>query len=548
VPKDGELFMEAEHTVSPDSVRLGIGKPLASAEVPEKLIRYVARTHETLVCNNTVAEGMSFSDDSYFAANRPRSTLGLPLLHQGQLSAVLYLENRAVTRGFNPARLSRLQFLAAQAAAALENSRLYEQVQAARGDLERRIFERTHELRQRNTDLRNVLDSINQGLVTIDRDGRVTGETSAKANAWFGALPEGTSWFDVLAATDANFARELRAFFERLSKSGERLSLVGEQMPRKLMLGSRTLDLDLSVVGDEDTWGRMLVVASDVTDRERQVKLEMELRQAQKLQSIGELAAGIAHEINTPAQFVGDSIEFLAGAFEQTLALFRTYHKAVEASGDAALIAEMKQAEEVADISYTEENAPGALERARDGVTRIATIVRAMKEFAHPDNRQKSTADLNRAIETTLTIARNEYKYVAEVETQLGELPPIYCHVGDINQVFLNLIVNAAHAISDFVGQSGTRGRITVRTFNEGAKVRIEIADTGCGIPPAIRDRVFDPFFTTKEVGRGSGQGLAIARSIVVDKHGGSLSFESEVGKGTTFAIVLPVDASDGAE
>jgi signal transduction histidine kinase len=547
VSKDGELLVEAEHTVSPDSVRLGMGTSLASAKVPERLIRYVARMREAVVCNNGVAESISFSNDSYFVAHRPRSTLALPLLHQGQLGAVLYLENRAVTRGFNPARLSRLQFFAAQAAAALENSRLYEQVRAAKGDLEKRILERTRELQQRNTDLRNVLDSIDQGLVTIDREGRVTGEISARATAWFGAIPEGRSWFDVLAAVDATYARDLRSFFIRVSRGGEALSLVRERMPRKLALGPRTLDVDLTVVGDEETWARMLVVVSDVTAREQQVKLEMELRQAQKLQAIGELAAGIAHEINTPAQFVGDSIDFLASAFDQTLTLVRTYHQAIESSGNEKMIADTKQAEDAADIAYTEENASPALARARDGVVRIATIVRAMKEFAHPDNRQKSTADLNRAIETTLTIARNEYKYVADVETELGELPLVSCHVGDINQVLLNLIVNSAHAIADATAQSGARGRITVRTAQEGGKVRIDITDTGCGIPPAIHDRVFDPFFTTKAVGRGSGQGLAIARNIVVDKHGGSLTFESEVGMGTTFTIILPLDAVDGA-
>jgi predicted ATPase/signal transduction histidine kinase len=548
VPKDGELLVEAEHTVNPDKVQLGIAKPLASSEVPEKLIRYVARTRQTLVCNNTVAESMSFSDDSYFVACPPRSALALPLLHQGQLSAVLYLENRAVSHGFNPARLSRLEFLAAQAAAALENSRLYEQVQATKSDLERRILDRTRDLRQRNTDLRNVLDAISQGLVTIDREGRLTGECSAKATAWFGPMHEGMSWFDVLAAADATYAREFQSLFAGLAQGYESLSSVREKVPRKLVLGRRTLDVDFSPIGGDGSWVRLLIVISDVTDREQQVKLEMELRQAQKLQAIGELAAGIAHEINTPAQFVGDSVEFLAGAFEQTLALVQSYHVAIEASGNNGLIAEMKLAEDAADIDYTAENAPGALARARDGVTRIATIVRAMKEFAHPDNRQKAMSDLNKAIETTLTIARNEYKYVAEVETQFGELPLVYCHVGDLNQVFLNLIVNSAHAISDVVGTSGAKGRITVRTVHEGGRVRIEIADTGCGIRPAIRDRVFDPFFTTKEVGRGSGQGLAISRSIVVDKHGGSLTFESEVGKGTTFTIRLPVDGSGATE
>jgi signal transduction histidine kinase len=271
--------------------------------------------------------------------------------------------------------------------------------------------------------------------------------------------------------------------------------------------------------------------------------VEVQLRQAQKLESVGQLAAGIAHEINTPAQFVGDSIGFLAEAFDRTLVLVDKYRDQVGSSGNSEVIAAMARVEEEADLDYTKENVPDAILRARDGVSRIATIVSAMKEFAHPDTRQKTSSDLNRAIETTLTIARNEYRYVADVETEFGELPLVFCHLGDLNQVFLNLIVNAGHAIADVVKDSDSKGRITVRTAHEGDSVRIEIADTGCGIPEAIRDRIFDPFFTTKVVGRGSGQGLAIARSIVVDKHGGTLGFTSEVGKGTTFTVVLPVAA-----
>jgi signal transduction histidine kinase len=533
VPKDDDFVVEGERRVSPDEVRLGLCQPLASSDIPEKLVRLAARSHETLVWGDAM--------DASMAAQTPRGALALPLLHQGKLSAVLYLENRAVAQGFSSGRLSRLQFLAAQAAAALENSRLYEQVQAAKKDLEERVRERTGELLARNNDLRNVLDTVNQGLVTIDRSGRLMGDSSACAAKWFGPLTEGMSWFDVLAAADPGYAKELQAFFIRIAEGKESPATLPERMPGRLVRDGRILEIELRPVGSEDAWERMLVVVSDVTDHDRKAKLEIELRQAQKLQAIGELAAGIAHEINTPAQFVGDSIEFLAGAVGQTFELVRKYRSAIGRSGDAALVAEMKEAENTADMEYTEENAPGAFERARDGVVRIATIVRAMKEFAHPDHRQKATADLNRAIETTLTIARNEYKYVAEVETKLGELPLVFCHVGDINQVFLNLIVNASHAISDVVGKSGDKGRIVVRTFNERRSVRIEIADTGCGIPAEIRDRIFDPFFTTKAVGRGSGQGLAIARNIVVEKHGGSLTFESEVGKGTTFTIVLPV-------
>jgi signal transduction histidine kinase len=164
-----------------------------------------------------------------------------------------------------------------------------------------------------------------------------------------------------------------------------------------------------------------------------------------------------------------------------------------------------------------------------------------MKEFAQPDIREKSLADLNRALETTLTVAANEYKSVADVETDLAELPSVRCHLGDLNQVFLSLIVNAAQAIADVVGTSGARGRILVRSARDGDHVRVDIHDTGCGIPDAIRERIFDPFFTTKEVGRGSGQGLAIAHSVVVDKHGGSLTFDSTVGKGSVFTIRLPI-------
>lgn len=184
---------------------------------------------------------------------------------------------------------------------------------------------------------------------------------------------------------------------------------------------------------------------------------------------------------------------------------------------------------------------PSACERAKEGLSRIATLVGAMKEFAQPLRREKDRADLNHALRNTLIIAHNEYKYVADVEEDLGALPLVHCHLSDMNQVFLNLLVNAAYAIKEAVGQTGGRGRITVRTETEGDSVRISIEDTGCGIREDIRDRVFDPFFTTKPVGQGSGQGLAIARSIVVDKHGGSLSFESEVGKGTTFTVRLPI-------
>ena len=281
----------------------------------------------------------------------------------------------------------------------------------------------------------------------------------------------------------------------------------------------------------------------DITELRR---LSRELAAAQKLESVGRLAAGVAHEINTPVQFVSDNVLFVSNSMTDIAAVIRAYRSlqdAVQAAGDidgAAQLAD--EADKAADLDYIMQNVPLALESSIEGLGRIATIVRSMKEFAHPDQAQKTFADLNQAIRSTLVIAHNEYKYVAELDTDFGDLPPVECYLGEINQVVLNLLVNAAHAISDAVKDTGSLGKLTVRTRLDGDGVEISIGDTGTGIPEAARENIFDPFFTTKEVGKGTGQGLAIARSVVVNKHGGTLRFETECGKGTTFFVRLPID------
>ena len=230
--------------------------------------------------------------------------------------------------------------------------------------------------------------------------------------------------------------------------------------------------------------------------------------------------------------------------------LIGQYRRAVEAlavessSAGQVLIDEPRRIEDDIDLPYLEANVPASFVNCMEGIFRITTIVEAMKEFAQPDQREKSLADLNHALQATLVVARNTYASVAEVTTEFGNLPPVPCHVGDLNQVFLNIIINAAHAIGDVVKGNGAMGTIRIRTSLNGNRARIDIADSGAGIPEAIRNRVFDPFFTTKEVGKGTDQGLAIARSVVVTKHGGNLTFESQVGKGTTFTIRLPIDGA----
>ena len=280
----------------------------------------------------------------------------------------------------------------------------------------------------------------------------------------------------------------------------------------------------------------------DVTEARRLVR---EMAQGQKLESVGRVATGVAHEINTSVQFISDSVRFVRHALKdvpRALADYRALAVGVLSGKD--VVAQARRAsetDEAADVDYFLKNAPDALDRALEGIGRVGSVVRSMTEFAHPDARIKGDVDINRAITTTLNMARNEYKAVAEVVTDFGEVPPVRCHAGDVNQVVLNLLLNAAHAIGDVVGASGAKGRITIRTRAIAGFVEISIADTGDGIPEAVRPRIFEPFVTTKELGRGAGQGLTLSRGIVVEKLEGSLHFETETGKGTTFFIRLPV-------
>ncbi len=273
-------------------------------------------------------------------------------------------------------------------------------------------------------------------------------------------------------------------------------------------------------------------------------RLELDLRLAQKLEAVGQLAAGIAHEINTPVQFIGDSIRFLKEANEELMALTSVYHDLLH-STEPIDQAERQRlalvAEEESDLDYLATRVPAAFERAMDGVERVALIVRAMRQFAHPST-ERSPIDINEGIRTTLIVSKNEYKYVADIELDLGELPLVMANAGDLNQVFLNLIVNAAHAIETAGQGPDERGKITLRTRADEPGVLITVSDNGCGIPAEIADRIFDPFFTTKPVGRGTGQGLAIAHTIIVERHQGTIHLEPTPGGGATFRIRLPLN------
>jgi two-component system, NtrC family, sensor kinase len=277
---------------------------------------------------------------------------------------------------------------------------------------------------------------------------------------------------------------------------------------------------------------------------------QAKLLQAQKLEAIGQLAAGIAHEVNTPAQYVTDNVSFLQRAFDKLSRLIEAQTQLVEAvrNGDAtALPLETVDAvRKTAKLDYLSRQVPRAIEQSLEGLGQVSSIVKAMKEFSHPSGAEKQPFDIHDLIESTSIVAKNEWKYVAELQLDFDwSLPAVQLLRNEFSQVMLNLIVNAAHAIAaSLPAGSNDKGKIVISTKAVGLNAEVRVSDNGTGISEAARARVFEPFFTTKEVGKGTGQGLAIAYSVVVDKHGGTIHFETEEGRGTTFIVRLPLAPS----
>jgi PAS domain S-box-containing protein len=385
--------------------------------------------------------------------------------------------------------------------------------------------------------LRLLIDQSNDSIEVMDPETKRFVDFNERACLNLGYSREelvGRSLFDINPNINET---TLRPITEQLRASG---SAMFQTLYRRKDGSTFPVELSIKRVQLERTYD--LCVARDVTERQQ---AQQQLLQAQKLESIGQLAAGIAHEINTPTQYIGDNVRFLKDAFQDLTGLLAGYERLWEAAKGNCLSPDTVQAVtaavEGADVAYLREEIPKAIDQTLEGVTRVSTIVRAMKDFSHPGAKDKTPLDINRAIESTLTVARNEWKYVADLETDFdSSLPLVSCLPGEINQVILNLIVNSAHAIADVTRNGTTKGKIRVQTLNGPEWIEIRIQDNGSGIPEKVRTRIFDPFFTTKEVGKGTGQGLAIARSVVVDKHGGSIQFETEEGKGTTFIVRLP--------
>lgn len=411
-------------------------------------------------------------------------------------------------------------------------------------DKTRELYEEQRGLEKANRFLTRVLETMRSVVMVCGSDMIISVANKATTKV-LGVTPAELIGKDIRSALPPNWfdlpegSQDWRVLHGRELDERHRRALDGQDVP---------VSVSLSVLLDDDfNFDGLVCVITDVTARK---ELESRLLQSQKLESIGGLAAGVAHEINTPIQYVRDNSIFLGNSQRDFSAIFDRYQHLVDklkASPHAGeFSAELEQVAALTtekDLPYLLTEVPVAIEQTLQGAEAVARIVRSLKEFSHPGSQSKTAIDLNRAVESVATVSRNEWKYVAELKLELAQnLPAVPCFPGELNQVILNLIVNAAHAIGEVTseGRNG-QGVITVRTAEKNGMAEISITDTGTGIPEHIRQKIFDPFFTTKGVGKGTGQGLTLAHSIVVKKHGGELSFDTETGKGTTFYVRLPL-------
>ena len=442
-------------------------------------------------------------------------------------------------RTFSMTEVAMLRRFADMASICIDNARLYH-------DLARELENRKRAekiLRLSEEEFFSVFDSIHVGFYRTDSQGRMSmANRAALEMLGFESLG------DALGAHVEDFYKnpeDRKNLMDTILSRG-RISAYEVEMRHR---DGRIVTLLVNAHIRRNETGEFSGIQGTVVDISRRKKEETEKVHSQKLAAIGSLAAGIAHEINTPVQYVSDNTEFLKDAFKEIHALCRAGQLLAEAPAPerATVLEAFIQTLAQSDLAYLNEEIPQALSQSLEGLERVTEIVRSMKEFSHSNPEAWELADINRILENTLTMTRNQWKYVARIQREFQtDLPRIHCNPGELSQVFLNMIINACHAIEEQSdGEKGT-GTITISTRKADQTIVVCIRDTGAGIPESIQDQVFNPFFTTKAVGRGSGQGLAIAHKVVVDRHKGRLSFHSEPGKGTTFTVALPLPADRG--
>lgn len=390
---------------------------------------------------------------------------------------------------------------------------------------------------------KNIFDHAQEGIFQSTPEGKFLSLNPAMARIFgFESTEEMRDYYTDIAAQMYVHPQDR----DKLIRDGLAMGYVAN---REIQLKRRDGSVFWTRVGGRivrDSDGEMRYFEGFLQDVNERKKLESQLLQTQKLEAVGQLAAGIAHEINTPAQYVLNNVWFIKDAVEKIAQGLQGHGRLLEElavhphlAGD---IERLQAADKELQLDFFLAELPAAIAETVQGLDRITAIVRSVKQFAHPGHAQAQPANLNDLVRDTVNVSRNEWKYVADLTTDLDpDLPPVPCLVHEIGQVLLNLIINAAHAVADKNVHGSDRGVIAVSTRLVGDWVEIRIRDSGTGIPEHARDHVFEPFFTTKAVGKGTGQGLYLAHRTVVAQHGGRLNFETESGRGTTFVVALPV-------
>lgn len=463
----------------------------------------------------------------------------LPAFKQEFLA--LYNGARAVSLNIHNRSLAGHDlYLLINATIAPGSERIWDRVLVSIQDLTERL-ESEAALRESEKRYRKLVEALSEGLVQVDQKARIKfcNKRFVQMTGYSESELLGSSIFEYLDQKNAEIFKEQLQMRVSGREDNYELSFLSRSgQPVDTLVSPR------AIFDAERVYRGAYALVTDITDRK---KLELQLRQSQKMEAIGQLAAGIAHEINTPTQYVVSNSHFLQEGFLSLIELQkRTKDFLARLVGDSAYSQELASLNDFAgeiDLEYLQEEIPEALEANIDGLNRIAVIVRSMRDFAHPGMENKEPVNLNQVIENTVTVARNEWKYVADLETDLDpELPMVDCVSNEIKQALLNIVVNAAQAIGEVVTEGvDKKGLIKIASRADGAQAVITISDSGPGIPSELSERVFDPFFTTKDPGKGTGQGLAIAYRAVVDNHGGSLSLKSYPGGGAVFEISLPL-------
>ncbi|MCP3943999.1 MAG: PAS domain S-box protein [Desulfobacteraceae bacterium] len=498
--------------------------------------------------------GVAFSSQEPFVVKDYRKWEGrieADIFKDLRACVIIPLENHAGTIGlgrfgedttqFSQTEVEVLKRFSQMASICIENAKIYSDLQEELRQRQR--AEKSLLLSER--DFEAIFELVGEGFYrTDDQGGIIMANPVAIKMLGYDSLEEslGISMLDLYSNPDDR-AKALDLLF----KEG-RLSAYEVEMKKKdgqiisVLINSHVRHNDI---------GEFIGIQGTVVDITHRKYLETEQIHSQKLAAIGSLAAGIAHEINTPVQYVSDNTSFIQESFndlncvwDATGRLLEVIKKkeGIDSTMDAAKI--LADALEKADLDYLKEEIPLAIEQSLDGLAKIARIVLSMKEFSHPGGDAWELTDINHTLDNTIIVAKNEWKYVANIKRDFQtSIPLVNCNPGELSQVFLNMIINASHAIGAILDKNcQDKGTITVGTRIRGAWLEIKISDTGDGIPKEIQTHIFDPFFTTKEVGRGTGQGLAISHSVVVEKHKGKISFQTSQGCGTTFIIQLPVN------